>query len=105
MSLEIGTAVELISAEYRPELQIKMQFSDGFCRVLDFKPFLSASEHPDIRKYLDADQFKGFSISDGNLIWNDYDLCFAIEDLYTGHLIGAEKVESLVAEDAPDDEV
>ena len=102
MSLEAGTELGIISAEYVPELQINLQFSDGFSRVLDFKPFLSGSEHPEIRTYLDETQFKGFSISYGNLLWNDYDLCFSIEDLYSGHLIGFEKVESLVAEDIPE---
>ena len=35
-----------------------------------------------IRKYLDEKKFKQYELDDGDLEWNDYDLCFPIADLY-----------------------
>ncbi len=64
--------------------KIHLWFSDGTEQNLDFEPFLRKSLHPEIKKYLDKDLFKGFSIVYGQLNWNDYDLCFSIQDLYDG---------------------
>lgn len=41
---------------------------------------------PAIQKYLNEEFFKNFQIKDGNLDWNDYDLCFPIEDLCKNRL-------------------
>ncbi len=35
--------------------------------------------------------FKGFEIIDGNLDWNNFDLCFPIMDLYQNEIIKEEK--------------
>jgi hypothetical protein len=51
---------------------------------------------------VDVEQFKGFTISYGNLIWNDYDLCFSIEDLYSGHIMVSGQSHRMVAEDDPE---
>ena len=40
----------------------------------------------DIQKYLDENKFSNFSLTDGNLNWNDYDLIFPISDLYNGRI-------------------
>lgn len=102
MTLKQGCELNITHAEYVAGLVLKLKFSDGFTHVLDFEPFLSASDQPAIRKYLNVELFKGFSLSYGNLLWNDYDLCFSIEDLYSGNLMPGVVPESLVAEDAPD---
>jgi len=73
-------------AKYVGDFAIRIKFNDGLEKLLDFKPFLSNSHHPSIRKYLDEDNFKEFEIVDGNLNWNDYDLIFPISDLYDGHI-------------------
>lgn len=81
--------VELIaikSANYIGDFAIRVSFSDGISRLIDFKPFLESSLHPSIRKYLDEEKFKKFDLIDGNLNWNDYDLIFPIVDLYEGKL-------------------
>jgi hypothetical protein len=71
-------------AEYVGNLAIKVFFADGKETIVDFKPFLEKSQHPDIRKYLNEDTFKCFKIIDGNLNWNDYDMIFPVSDLYDG---------------------
>jgi hypothetical protein len=86
-NIEFG--IDLIgikSAKYIGDFAIRIFFSDGFNRLVDFKPFLEISLHPAIRKYLDEGKFKHFDIIDNNLNWNNYDLIFPIDDLYQGKL-------------------
>ena len=78
--------IEIKTAKYIGDFAIRLFFSDGLHRLVDFKPFLESSLHPSIRKYLDETRFKQFQIIDGNLNWNNYDLIFPIDDLYQGKL-------------------
>ena len=78
--------IEIKTANYIGDFAIRIFFSDGYNRLVDFKHFLESSLHPSIRKYLDEDRFKQYQIIDGNLNWNNYDLIFPIEDLYQGKL-------------------
>ncbi|HEY5124339.1 MAG TPA: DUF2442 domain-containing protein [Ignavibacteria bacterium] len=78
--------IEIKSARYLGDYAIRIFFNDGSNKLVDFKQFLEAALHPSIRKYLNETMFKNFQIVDGNLNWNDYDLIFPIEDLYTGKL-------------------
>ncbi len=61
---------------------LRITFSDGLTQHIDFGPFLMASTNPLIRKYLDPNLFRNFTVQDGDLFWNDYDLCFPVADLY-----------------------
>ncbi len=74
------------SAKYIGDYAIRIQFSDGNEKLVDFKPFLSKSLHPSINKYLEEKLFIKYRIIDGNLNWNDYELIFPIEDLYNGRI-------------------
>jgi hypothetical protein len=78
--------LKIDSAKYLSDYVIRIKFSDGKEKLIDFKPFLSKSLHPSIKKYLDENKFSNFSLSDGNLNWNDYDLIFPISDLYNGRI-------------------
>jgi hypothetical protein len=78
--------LKIDSAKYLSDYAIRIRFSDGKEKVVDFKPFLSKSLHPSIKKYLDENKFSNFSLTDGNLNWNDYDLIFPITDLYNGQI-------------------
>ena len=78
--------LKIDSAKYLSDYVIRIIFNDGNERLVDFKPFLSNSLHPSIKKYLDENKFSGFSLTDGNLNWNDYDLIFPISDLYNGKI-------------------
>lgn len=78
--------IEIKSANYIGDFAIRLLFSDGVMRLVDFKPFLEASLHPSIHKYLDENKFKQLEIVDGNLNWNNYDLIFPLEDLYKGEI-------------------
>lgn len=47
----------------------------------------NTGQPPTIRKYLSEEQFKDFKIKDGNLDWNDFDMCFPIADLYRNSIL------------------
>ena len=38
------------------------------------------------KKYLDKQLFKKFRIEYGDVIWNDYEMCFPIWDLHQGEI-------------------
>ena len=78
--------IRIISAKYLSDFAIRLKFSDGVEKLIDFKPFLSKSLHPSIKKYLDEKKFSNFSLIDGNLNWDDFDLIFPIWDLYSGEI-------------------
>jgi len=79
-----GAVVEIERAERLSGYKLKLCFSDGAERVVDFEPFLSGSQNPMISAYLDEQKFGGFRLEHGDLIWDDYGLCFPITDLYEG---------------------
>lgn len=81
--------IDIVRAEYIDGYKIRLWFSDGKNHVVDFEPFLQAARNPMSTRYRELQAFKDFRIEDGNLIWNDYEMCFALEDLYSNDL-GAE---------------
>lgn len=79
-------ATEVTKAQFIGDFAIRVYFNDGSNKLVDFKPFLEKSLHPEIREYLDESKFREFQIVDGNLNWNDYDLIFPVWDLYQGKI-------------------
>jgi hypothetical protein len=55
-------------------------------QLIDFFNFLSTAKNPMTRKYFDIEKFENFSIEYGDIIWNDYELCFPIWDLHKGQI-------------------
>jgi hypothetical protein len=82
MRLSEGTAIDIVRAEQVTDYKLRLSFSDGVERMVDFEPFLRRSRNPMIRAYLDPQKFANFTLEYGNLIWDDYGLCFPIADLY-----------------------
>ena len=80
------SSINIVTAEQAGDYRIRLTFDDGTAQVVDFKPFLQRSQHPDIRDYLDASRFAGFRIEHGELVWGDYELCFPVIDLYRNQL-------------------
>jgi hypothetical protein len=77
-----GDVIEIVKANYLGEYRIELYFSDGTTQEVDFEGFIKSSQHPEIKKYSDTGLFREFEIIDGDIVWNDYDLCFPIADLY-----------------------
>jgi hypothetical protein len=74
-------------ARYICDYKLELMFNDNSKQLIDFYPFLSVSLNPLIRKYLNPKEFSKFRIDDGDLEWNDYDLCFPIADLYENRIL------------------
>ena len=79
--------LEITSAEYIKDYKIKIVFSDGKQRIINFQPFLEQARNPMTRKFLDINEFKKFKIEYGDLVWNDYEMCFPIIDLYEDNIL------------------
>ena len=76
--------ISITSAEYIQDYQIKFSFSDGIERMIDFREFLINARNPMTSKYLDKKLFRNYTIEYGDIIWNDYEMCFPIWDLHEG---------------------
>ena len=62
----MSEVIDLTEAQYHQGYQLRLQFSDGTERLIDFGPFLRRSKHPQIQSYLNPDRFRQFQIVDGN---------------------------------------
>jgi len=69
------------------DFKLELEFNDKTRQVIGFYPCLSSSLNPLIRKYLSPEEFSKFEIDEGDLEWNDYDLCFPIADLYENRIM------------------
>ena len=98
--LKTGEQVDIERVEHVGGYRLKLVFSDGCERVVDFEPFLSASLNPGTRRFLDSEAFATYRTEWGNLVWGDYEMCFPIDDLYAGRL--SEKRHLAVAEERAD---
>ena len=78
--------VSIDKAVYLNGYKIKFDFSDGVSQTIDFESFLKSAKNPMTKKFLDKEKFKSFSIEYGDIIWNDYELCFPIWDLHEGDI-------------------
>lgn len=82
----IPSTINIVTAEQIGDFRILLCFDDGTRQTVDFEPFLSHSQHPDIRAWLDPVRFAGFRVEYGELVWGDYDLCFPVIDLYLNQI-------------------
>ena len=78
--------ISITSAEYVQEYKIKLSFSDGIERTIDFSEFLKNAKNPMTIKYRNEQLFKNFTIEYGDIIWNDYEMCFPVWDLHEGKI-------------------
>ncbi|MEK7727416.1 MAG: DUF2442 domain-containing protein [candidate division KSB1 bacterium] len=78
--------IDLVRAEYLEGYKIHLWFSDGKDHVVDFGPFLQAARNPMSTRYREVGAFQQFRVENGNLNWNDYEMCFDLEDLYLNNL-------------------
>ncbi len=79
--------INIEAAKQLDDYKLQLVFNDQSSQVVDFQPFLSKSLNPLIRKYLAPEEFAKFEIDEGDLEWNDYDLCFPIADLYENNIM------------------
>ncbi len=78
--------ISITHAEYLQDYKIKFSFSDKTEKTIDFSNFLISARNPMTRKYIDKHLFANFTIDFGDIIWNDYEMCFPIWDLHEGKI-------------------
>lgn len=78
--------ISIKKAEYQGGYRINFIFSDGIQRTIDFGNFLRKAKNPMTKKFLDKRIFQSFAIEYGDIIWNDYEMCFPIWDLHQGEI-------------------
>jgi hypothetical protein len=78
--------VRVEAARHVSAYKLRLRFSDGRESTVDFGPFLKRSVHPSIRAYLEPKRFRNFTVEEGVLHWNDFDLVFPMADLYQGRV-------------------
>ncbi|OFX22090.1 MAG: hypothetical protein A2033_14265 [Bacteroidetes bacterium GWA2_31_9] len=82
MKKRLPKLFSVVKVDYIRNFILKIEFSDGHINTINFESFILNSRNPMIYKYSDINLFKKYSIDDGNLIWNDYELSFSLDDLY-----------------------
>ncbi len=83
----------VIDARYIGDFAIRVFFSDGHQKLVDFKPFLEQVKQPLAMQYLEEEKFKEFEIVHGNLNWNDYEMIFPLDDLYNNSILKETKTK------------
>lgn len=86
MKAQTTTYLEIVGAEYASGYKIRLAFNDGTKRVMDFGPFLRKAMNPDIAKYRQLRNFKKFHLHYGDLMWEDFEMIFPMEDLHRGEI-------------------
>ena len=76
----------ITEATYASGYRIRLTFSDGTVRIVDFDPFLRKARNPDLAQYRQLRKFKTFRLHYGDLMWGDYEMIFPISDLYVGKI-------------------
>ena len=78
--------ISIQKAEYKGKFKIEFVFSDGVTKEIDFSNFLSTAKNPMTKKYLNERLFEKYSIQHGDIVWNNYEMCFPIWDLHEGKI-------------------
>ena len=78
--------IEINTAKYIQDYKILLEFNDNLTKVIDFKELLYTTPYPNEKKYVNPNLFIQFKVEMGDLIWNDYDMCFQAKNLYNGIL-------------------
>jgi hypothetical protein len=74
-------------ATYLDGFRLRVAFTDGKKKIVDFSRFLEMSNKEAISKYKNPFFFKRFRIEAGNIVWGrNWDLIFPVDQLYQGKI-------------------
>ncbi len=80
--------LQVKKAEYLNDYKLRISFSDGKEKVVDFSNYILNTNKAYLSKYKNPAYFKKFKIDHGNIVWGkDWDLIFPIQQLYEGNII------------------
>ena len=79
--------LKIIQAKATDNLCVELIFNDKSRQCINVGAFIKSHPHPQYNRYLDEEEFKKFSLDDGNIVWGeDWDLVFPIEQLHAGYI-------------------
>ncbi|PSR55342.1 DUF2442 domain-containing protein [Adhaeribacter arboris] len=78
--------VAIDKAVYLGGYRIKFDFSERVSQTIEAENFLKSAKNSMTKMYLDKNIFQGFRIEYGDIVWNDYEMCFPIWDLHEGKI-------------------
>jgi len=86
--MSIAEDVRIKKATYLGDYAIRFTFTDRHVSQIDFHPFLSAAgQNPMNSQYLDVTRFRQFKLHKNvDVYWDDWEMCFRFETLYSGKL-------------------
>lgn len=73
--------ISVIAAIFLEGYKLHITFSDNSKRIVDFEPKIRS--FAPLHKFLNISLFRKFTIDNGNIEWNDYEMIFPVEDLLT----------------------
>ncbi len=73
MPINTTCYIEITCARYLKNYTIEFEFNDRSKTIIDFEPFLKQAKNSMLKKYLDLNEFKNFTVRDGDIDWNDYE--------------------------------
>jgi len=77
----------VMAAQCAVDYKVRIMFSDGTWKEVNFEPFLFAYDRGSLNKYRKASVFKRFKIEDGNIVWGkSWDLIFPMWQLHAGKI-------------------
>lgn len=80
--------IKIKFAKYIEDYKISFKFSNGKTTVVDFGYFILTNKSPYVTPYKNLNKFSKFKIINGlDISWNDYEMCFEIDDLYKGGVL------------------
>ena len=79
--------LRIINANVIDGLTVELLFNDNTRQSIDVGSFIKSHPHPQYNKYLDENEFRKFTLDDGNIVWGeDWDLIFPLEQLHAGYI-------------------
>lgn len=79
--------LSVLKANYMGGYKLEIIFDDQKKKIIDFSDFLNNHNHPQFDKYKKEENFKKFSIENGNVVWGkNWDMIFPVYDLYRGRI-------------------
>jgi hypothetical protein len=79
--------ISVKEAKYIDGLKVELLFNDNKKKVIDLSDFFQTHSHPQYNKYKKPENFRKFSIENGNVVWGkDWDMIFPVYNLYKGKI-------------------
>jgi len=79
--------IEVKDATYLDGFRLRVAFTDGKNKIIDFSKFITTNNKEALSKYKNSSRFKRFKIEDGNIVWGkNWDLIFPVDQLYSGRI-------------------